>query len=174
MVGQWWLWHNPLTASPSLQRHSPLQSSSCRQANIHRHTAPERGSSPQGWWAHFADKGSRRALEFGWVPDSRRSKSKLTSYGVKEAPSSHSQDQPSHWEHPATGQGGERGWRCSFGRDRLELDFCQGQPLEAQRPALCLPSPTARLYGACGLDRLLVTMDIFLQASVLKHVPEWT
>lgn len=57
------------------------------------------------------------------MPDSRRSKSKLTSYGVEAAPSSHSQDQPSHWEHPATGQGGERGWGCSFDRDRLELDL---------------------------------------------------
>lgn len=31
------------------------------------------------------------------------------------------------------------------------LDFRQRQLLEAQRLALCLPLPTAHLYGACGL-----------------------
>lgn len=101
------------------------------------------------------------------VPDSSQSKSKLTSHGVEEAPSSHSHDHPRPWEHPSHRP---CGW-CSFGRDRLMLDFRQGQLLEAQRCALCFPSPTAHLYEACGLDRLLVTKNIFLQVSMLRHGP---
>lgn len=101
------------------------------------------------------------------VPDSSQSKSKLTSHGLEAAPSSHSQDQPRPWERPS-----HRPWGwCSFGKDRLMLDFCQRQLLEAQRCALCLPSLTAHLYEACGLDRLLVTMNIFLQVSMLRHGP---
>lgn len=46
----------PAYSIPEPPETSPLQSSSCRRANVHRHTAPERGSSPQGWWAHFTDK----------------------------------------------------------------------------------------------------------------------
>lgn len=51
------------------------------------------------------------------------------------------------------------------------LDFRQGQLLEAQRLALCLPLPAAHLYVACGLDRLLVTTNIFLQVCMLRHGP---
>lgn len=101
------------------------------------------------------------------VPSSSQSKSKLTSHGVEEAPSSHSQDHPRPWEHPSHRP---CGW-CSFGRDWLMLDFRQGQLLEAQRHVLCFPSPTAHLYEACGSDRLLVTMNIFLPVSMLRHGP---
>lgn len=51
------------------------------------------------------------------------------------------------------------------------LDFRQGQLLEAQRRALCFPLPSAHLYEACGLDRLLVTKNNILQVNMLRHGP---
>lgn len=125
-------------------------------ANVHMHTSPMRS-----WWVHLADE------EGHWNTSFSQNKTKLTSHGVEAASSSHSQDWPRPWEHPSHRPSG---W-CSFGRDRFMLDFRQGQLLEAQRLALCLPLPTAHLYGACGLDRLLVTVNIFLQVCMLRHGP---
>jgi hypothetical protein len=99
------------------------------------------------------------------VPDSSQSKSKLTSHGMEEAPSSHSQDHPRPWEYPQA----------------LRVVFLwQGQAhaglpprTTAWGPEVCPLFPLTNcspLWG-CGLDRLLVTKNIFLQISMLRHVP---